>query len=362
MNKKNKSYFLMTLLITLIKGIEYIILLGTRSNGKSYAAKEYCLTEFIKHGTRFVYVRRYQMDVTNYKMESWMGDMPISTITKGQWTTIKCLKEQFFFAKWSEDGKKLITSKEPIGYCMSVQGDEHYKSLTYPNVGTFVFEEFITRNYYLPDEPTRLMSLISTVARNHKIKVICIGNTISRICPYFTEWSLTGIKKQKPGTLDTYSMPIPDSDEVVKIGVYNCDNQMGSGMFWGELSKSISGTAWECEIQPHLPKPVECYRVLYELVVKKDDNLFLLQLLSDYKQAQNVTWYVQPKTTPIQKGTRVITDDFAIDPKWTLGFRPITVNEMKVFDLIKNGKICYSDNLTGTEFKQVIQMIDGGIL
>lgn len=360
--KKNESYFLMTLLLKLLKGLQYIILLGTRSNGKSYAAKELCLTDFLKNGTRFVYVRRYQMDVTNYKMKSWMGDMPISVLTKGKWSMIECKQEQFFFAKWSEDGKKVILSKEPIGYCMSVQGDEHYKSLTYPNVGNFVFEEFITRNYYLPDEPTRLMSLISTVARNKKIRVICIGNTISRICPYFTEWSLTGIKKQKPGTLDTYKMPIPDSDEVVNIGVYNCDNQMGSGMFWGEISKSISGTAWECELQPHLPKRYEDYRVLYEVVVKKADNLFLLQLLSEYQRPNMVTWYVQPKTTPIQKGSRVITDDYSIDPKYTLGFRPLTNNEMKIFELIKNGKICYSDNLTGTEFKQVIDMIDGGII
>ena len=42
--------------------LQYIMLLGQRSNGKSYAVKQHCLTHFWQTGKRFVYVRRWQID------------------------------------------------------------------------------------------------------------------------------------------------------------------------------------------------------------------------------------------------------------------------------------------------------------
>ena len=65
-------------------------------------------------------------------------------------------------------------------------------------------------------------------------------------------------------------------------------------------------------------------------------------------------WYVQPKTTAIQPGTRVISDKVKPDYLYTSNLQGSTVFEQKIFDLIRNDKVFYSTNLTGTEFKEAI--------
>ena len=79
---------------------------------------------------------------------------------------------------------------------MALSASTHYKSTQYPFVKNMIFEEFVTDGLYLQNECNLLMQLVSTVFRNRKDgKVFLIGNTISRVCPYFYEWELRGIPK-----------------------------------------------------------------------------------------------------------------------------------------------------------------------
>lgn len=361
---KKKDYFLRKQLDELLSKVDYLLLLGTRSKGKSYAVKERALTNAYEKCEKFIYCRRYANDTNASSVSSYFGDMPVSVITKGEYSLVTCRSGRIFFANLDKDNK-IVKSANNIGWVMAVSSDEHYKSLTFPDVTTFIYEEVVTNGMYLGgnvSEPTRLMSLISTVCRNREIKVILIGNTISRICPYFYEWNLRGIPKQEPGTLDIYKQKgiTGDGEEyTVKIGVYSTDATASSKMSFGHLSKSINGTSWESHPMPHLPKSREDYILLYTIVVKHEGNMFLMELLN---RNNEYTWYVTPKTSEIQKNTRVISSEFSMDKLYTHDFTPLNLNEQNIFKLIKLGKICYSDDLTGTEFEQILNLMKGGVL
>ena len=84
--------------------------------------------------------------------------------------------------------------------------------------------------------------------------------------------------------------------------------------------------------------------------------MFLMELLQ-HKISGAVTWMVSPKNTKPQENTRIICNKFILDNYATQGFIPLSDGEKIAFNYLKNDKICYSDNLTGTEFKQCYNML-----
>ena len=63
---KQKFYNLSNLLKT---ESQYKMLLGERSNGKSYAVKEYILNEAYKNNNQFAYIRRWREDIKSASVE-----------------------------------------------------------------------------------------------------------------------------------------------------------------------------------------------------------------------------------------------------------------------------------------------------
>ena len=128
-----------------------------------------------------------------------------------------------------------------------------------------------------------------------------------------------------------------------------------SGMFFGNSAKSITSTVWETDEFPHLVGDIEDYEVVYTVVFEYDNNKFLLEFLKN--PAGEYVWFVTPKTSEIQKGTRVISNQFRFDRYSTSLFKGLNEMEDKIFSFLKTDKIVYSDNLTATEFKQCYSMI-----
>lgn len=60
--------------------------------------------------------------------------------------------------------------------------------------------------------------------------------------------------------------------------------------------------------------------------------------------------FIEKKTTPIKEGTRVIGDIYDTSILYTQSFKPIVDREKIIFELLKQGKVCFSDRLTGTNF------------
>lgn len=334
---------------------DYLLILGERSNGKSYASKNLIISECVNNkDTEFIYLRRYDLDTKDSLCVGYFGDVPVESLTGGQYTCIDVFRKGIYLANINEDTGKVERGRK-IGTCHALSHAEHYKSLSFPKVKYIIYEEIISRDgRYLYNEPDAIQQYISTIYRNHKGKVIMIGNTISRICPYYRNWGLYNIKKQIMGTVDEYRFN-NENGEDTKLRVYLTDSlNYNSGMFFGKIAKNITGGAYEVDTYPHLPKRVNEYQKIHEMVVEVNEFKFLMSLLED-KKNHDVFWYVEPKTSEIQKNTRVISNHFSTDPLYTASFAlPINDMEARAFRLIKAGKICYSDDLCGTEFNNVL--------
>ena len=77
---------------------------------------------------------------------------------------------------------------------------------------------------------------------------------------------------------------------------------------------------------------------------------FLLELL---QYRNEYVWFVTPKTTPIQRGTRTVSNTFSPDLMHTNGFVALNEGERRAFNLLLQNKIAYSDSLTAEDFLSV---------
>ena len=168
------------------------------------------------------------------------------------------------------------------------------------------------------------------------------------------------ISRQKIGTIDIYN--IKTGDSITHVAVYLTDAlNINSGMYFGNSARAIVNGCWETDEHPCLIGERDEYNEIYTLVFKYDTAMFLCEFLQHRKNSNAFTWYITPKTTPIQKNTRVCSDVYSLDYLNTLGFKPLNDKESIIFKMLKDGKICYLDNLTGTEFLQCYNSIRGRI-
>ena len=345
------------------KKAQYNIILGERSPGKSYAVKRDALKRAYKESKpTFIVIRRYEEDVKNNYIQNYFADNSttegndgeVFTITDGEYESVYVYQSKIYFANRDPESGRMVPGLH-IGYVMALSADERYKSQQFPTVSDIIFEEFVTRKMYLKDETIRLMHLISTIARKREVSVWMIANSISRVCPYFTDWGLRNIPKMKEGTIDIYTV------ENTKIAVEMCPSRkLKSKMFFGQAAKSIQGGQWETDILPGLPGDYEDYEKLYEMYLEGEGFIFKLELLMD-DDAECVI-YVYPFTKSVKPELPVITDEFSVSSMKRPYLRRNIAPEAKISDLFQQKKICFSSNLCGTDFYAVHRNMKGGLI
>lgn len=352
--KKKKYYDISNLLKT---KAQYMILLGQRANGKSYQCKKTVLEDAYNNDRWFVYLRRYKADIKTKAVEAYFEDMDIKAITNNVYEGIIAWNGSIYFSM-RNDKDELIRGKEIGKYC-ALNEYERYKSWAFVDYDWILYEEFITDSVYLNEEPRQLQQFVSTVARHRLLTVLLVGNTLSRVCPYFAEWCLEGVLKQKLGTIEIYHHHFDDA--VVDIAVEYCANaDFENKMFFGQSAKQIVAGEWDTTEVPKLPRRQEEYELVYEVLVEYQKFQFVLNLLIEPIDGGVIT-FVYP-FTGTRKILRKITDQFSDNPmitaKLDLSKRP----EYLINDCFRLGKVCYSDNLTGSDFKHVNDVFKIGTL
>lgn len=335
---------------------QYNLLLGERANGKSYSVKELVLTSAFNSNEEFIYLRRFELELKPNLIESYFSDSPVSAITNGEYNCVSVYRKNIYFANVDDNGK--ITRGKRIGYAIHLSGAEHYKSTQYPKVTNLIFEEFITESMYLQNEVVVLMNLVSTVFRNRTGQCWLVGNTISRLCPYFSEWELRGIPKQKQGTIDIYNHNTLDGN-VIKIAVEYCESANNKNtMFFGRAEKQIVTGAWECSEHPHLNKPLDNYDILYKVPYHYTDFKFMLNVLRD-KQSKDMLLYIYPYTKDLDRFKHYVSNSFSENNLVTENLCQDIKGDKVCLYLLNRNKVVFSDNLTGSDFYQIIKQKGG---
>ena len=232
-----------------------------------------------------------------------------------------------------------------------INESERYKSWSFIDYDFIVYEEFITDKAYLVDEPRQLQQFVSTVARDRRMTVLLIGNTLSRVCPYFNEWCLDGVLKQKQGTIEIYHHHVKDG--IVDIAVEYCANSnTDNKMFFGQSAKQIITGEWDTVDVPKLPRKQYEYEKVYEVLLTYQKFQFVIELLIEPIHGGKLC-HVYPFTGS-REIYRKISDVFSDLPNVTSKLDISRKPEQMIADCFRLNKICYSDNMTGSDFKNVL--------
>ena len=334
-------------------GAEYLMAFGQNASGKSYQGKLECIETALR-GEHFFFLKRWKEDAKQTMVAHYFDDIPVNKLTNNEWEGITAWQGFFYFFRHDEKGE--VVKSEIIGAYGGLNDWQRLKSFVYVDYTFILFEEFISKDVYLNDEPTTLQRLITTIVRRHKGRVLMLGNSISRTVPYFLEWT-PNVIRQKQGTIEIYHMhDFSGEGEDVDIAVEYTGHIKGTGsMFFGEASKSIKAGEWSVDNYPKLPKDHIDYEKVYELAIKYQQFSFVVELLIDPEEGTKIA-FVYPRTTD-REIERLITDDFS-DKLTTTRYFKDNRAEQHIVDCIANERVCYSDNLTATDFNSVLKLMD----
>lgn len=284
----------------------YYMVIGERSNGKTYSALDMCLENWFTKGQQFAYIRRFGEDIRKKQMDSLFSghyaNGRIESLSSGEWDNISYNTGKFRLIRYL--GDKTESSEFPIGYAFDLNGMEHYKSISFPGVTTVIFDEFLSRSAYLPNEFLLFTNTLSTIIRNRTdVKILMLGNTVNKYSPYFEEMGLKHVKEQKQGTVDVYKYAGNDKLTVIVDYTSTSKSQGGkaSDVYFAfdnpQLQMITTGT-WEIAIYPHLPVHYKPKEIVGQFFVDFDHELLHGEIIAPTKGYPFI--FVHRKTTPIQ--------------------------------------------------------------
>lgn len=360
--KKEKMKFY-TLDNIFSKKCTYNIIFGERSNGKTYAALKYIIEQYVKKGEQGALVRRWKEDFRGKRGQAMFeafSNGVIEKLTNGAFTTVYYYGGKWYLANKTEDDK-LVPASDPFCWGFSLSDVEHDKSTSYPRITTIFFDEFLTRQYYLPDEFVTFMNVVSTIVRQRdNVKIIMAGNTVNKYCPYFTEMGLRHVAEMKKGSIEVYTY----GDSRLKVAVEYADSITSSGKpsdkyfaFDNPKLEMITGGAWELAMYPHMPfEYTKAKRMLPKQAIVLEFNNDMVQFDPMYNDSAK--WlYIHAKTTPIKDPDKDIIIGFNDNPQPNY-IRNLMKSQSKIAAQLrwffKNDKVFYQNNDIGEVVRNYI--------
>ena len=158
--------------------------IGERGVGKSFGAKKFVISDYLKSGNEFVYIRRYKTELDN-AYEGFFDQLQNEGLF---------LDHQFRITSSKKKIDKFYIDKEVCGYGIPLSTANILKSASFPKVKTLIFDEFLIDNgtyHYLRNEVIQFLDVIETIARLRDVRVILLGNAITISNPYFDFFKLT---------------------------------------------------------------------------------------------------------------------------------------------------------------------------
>lgn len=347
----NKYYSLKSILS---KEADYNIIIGERSNGKTYASLKYALKNYVEGKGQFAYVRRWAEDVKGQRANNIFNSINVDGIpkkmTKGTFTNVNYSSSRFYLSNYDDKLKKMVNDKMPCGFTFSLSNMEHDKSTSFPNVTTIIFDEFLTRRFYIPNEFVLFMNTVSTIVRHREnVKIFMLGNTVNKFCPYFQEMGLTRVQKMEKGSIDVYQY----GDSSLRVAVEYCGSNLikkGSDKYFAFENprlKMITGGEWEIDIYPHLPIKYDSKDILFTYFIVFNGNVLQCEVI--FKN-ENIFTYIHAKTTPIKNSDNdiVFTLEHSEKPNYfTNILRPRNEMGRRILSFFQQNKVFYQDNSIG---------------
>lgn len=345
------------------KHCQYNIIIGERSNGKTYACLEEGIRNYLETGEQMAYVRRYREDFRGKRGDSLfqnhLHNGVVSQLTGGEYDAIKHTAGRWYLGRYDDSLHKVVTQNEPFCFGFSLSETEHDKSASFPNVTTIIFDEFLTRQYYLPNEFVLFMNTISTIIRRrNNVTIYMLGNTVNKYCPYFREMGLGHVSEMEQGKIDIYTY----GESGLRVAVERCSPNSSKGKksdlyfaFNNPQLEMITGGAWEIARYPHLPVRYKPSDIVFIYFIDFDDNLLQCEVIG---VEDSYFTYIHRKTTPIQDEDEDIIFSEVYDPRpnhYRNIRRPYNEMGRRISDFFRMDKVFYQDNEVGEIVRNYLQ-------
>lgn len=171
---------------------------GERGTGKTYQFKDWAISDFLKNGYQFVYVRRYKTEFKD--IGNFFDDM------------IKKYPNH----KFKIGHGKFYIDDKIAGFYISLSTAITKKSVAYPNVNKIGFDEFILEKsslHYLANEVSAFLGLYETIARDrNNVRVLFMANSVTLINPYFLFFDLQVSKTKRFWTFKNNDLVVELTD------------------------------------------------------------------------------------------------------------------------------------------------------
>ena len=337
------------------KNCHYNLIFGSRSTGKTYACLNQGLENYFNNGEQFAYVRRWAEDLKRGRggklFDALTANGVVKTLSHGEYDNVVYYSGAFKLAKFDNELGKNVISDEVIGYSFAITEMLHDKSTSYPNITTIIFDEFLTRDGYLPNEFVDFMNVISTIVRlRTNVKIYMLGNTVNKYCPYFKEMGLTNIESLKRGEIDVYKYGSSGLRVAVEYADSPNEQKKASNMYFAfnnpKLEMITSGV-WELAMYPHCPTKYTRKEILYIYFIEFEQHLLQCEIVNTNN---NYFTFIHEKTTELKPNNKNLV--YSQQHNSLTNYRrkitkPATTMERKIFAFYLNDRVFYQDNEIG---------------
>ena len=341
------------------KHCRYNIVFGERSNSKTYSVLEYAVKKYFKTGKQIAVVRRWREDFRGKRGAAYFDNLVyngeqinrIKELSNGKYDHVVYTSGKWYMSYYDSEIEKNVLAPEPFAFAFALTEMEHEKGNSYPLVDTVLFDEFMSRGMYVPDEFVLFMNTLSTIIRHRdNVIVFMCANTVDMIgCPYFKEMGLKHVKDMKKGDIDVYTY----GDTGLRVAVEYSDSPNANKpsdvyfAFDNQKLKMVTTGEWELDFYPHMTKTIDRKEIIFSyFIIYEEDTL-----QADIVVRQNESFtFIHPKTTPIKYEDKDII--FTTDANTQMNYmgrltKPINKASRKLFWYFAANKVFYSDNEVG---------------
>ena len=340
----------------------YRMIIGQRSNGKTYSVCKHIIENYFKNGDRAAYIRRWDEDIQPKNIATLFGphlDL-IKELSCGEYNGVFYRAKEYHLCYYDEEGK--VVKKDPTAFCItaSINTAEHTKGQDRGEIKLVVFDEFMTRGAYLTNEFILYCNLLSSLIRNREDTIIyMLANTVNRYCPYFKEMGLKDVENMPQGQIYVYTYGNKD----LTVAVEYCDavkatEKVASKFFAFDNPQleMITTGAWELQFYPRAPYKIYETDIKYKFYIQFGDQLLCGEIVhpSSGKNKADlfIFFHYQTKDIEVDSKTPLYTDGFSasICHVRFLNDTPTELHKL-IKNLIMKKSVCFSSNEVGELFR-----------
>lgn len=349
----------------------YNIIYGERGNGKTFAICHLILQAYLEEKLPSAYIRRLDEMIKQGNIETLFSDPEhlkyIEEKSEGAWNYVSYRNHAFTLQLRDRETSALIKrDTQPFCRTYAISTHETTKGADRGVIKYILFDEFITRGFYLSQEIVLFQNVLESLIRKRPgVKIFMIANTVNKYCPYFKHMGLTHIKAQQQGTIDKYILG--KAKTLIACEYCKDDDAAASQIaeqyycFNNPQAEMIKHGAWEFELYRTIPKGLGAKTPEFSFFIEFDD---ITTRGSVYLYNGYPIICFTPKTTEIRDREHTIIYSDTIDSpsplhQQELSRTPTRAQEL-ILSLFKQHKTYFATNDDGENVRNWLKYATGG--